>query len=57
MPIYEFKCPECNEIEELTTSVYSNHSMWCVDCGVSMEKQFSSIGVIFKGDGWAGKSK
>ena len=57
MPTYEFKCPECGEIEELITSVYSNHSVWCVDCGVDMEKQFSNVGVIFKGDGWAGKSK
>ncbi len=56
MPTYEFKCPKCNEIEELVTSVYSNHSVWCVDCEVEMEKQFSTVGVIFKGDGWAGKS-
>jgi putative FmdB family regulatory protein len=55
MPTYEFKCPKCNEIEELITSVYSNHSVWCVDCEVAMEKQFSSPGIIFKGDGWAGK--
>ena len=56
MPTYEFKCPQCNEVEELKTSVYSNHTVFCNDCGVDMEKQFISPAIIFKGEGWASKS-
>ena len=57
MPTYEFKCPKCLIVVEQEFSVYSNHTMWCSDCQMPMDKQFSSVGVIFKGDGWAGKSK
>ena len=55
MPTYEFKCPKCQIMVEKQFTVYSNHSIWCSDCQVLMEKQFSSPGIIFKGDGWAGK--
>jgi putative FmdB family regulatory protein len=57
MPTYEFKCPECGKTEELITSVYTNHSKFCDLCKIQMDKQFSSPGVIFKGEGWAGKTK
>ena len=55
MPTYDFKCPECGITIEQSFTVYSNHSIWCSDCQVPMDKQFTSPGVIFKGDGWAGK--
>ena len=57
LPTYEFKCPQCEITVDKSFAVYSNHSMFCEDCGVKMAKVFSSPGVIFKGDGWAGKSK
>lgn len=57
MPTYEFKCPQCEITVDKSFDVYSNHSMFCEDCGVKMAKVFSSPGVIFKGDGWAGKKK
>lgn len=56
MPTYDFKCPECQVSIEQSFSVYSNATIWCSDCQIPMEKQFTSPGVIFKGDGWAGKS-
>ena len=56
MPIYEFKCPQCHISVEQSFSVYMDPVIRCQDCGVNMDKQFSSPGVIFKGDGWAGKT-
>ena len=55
MPTYEFKCPKCSKQLEQTFSVYMNHTVWCDDCKMPMDKQFASVNVIFKGDGWAGK--
>lgn len=57
MPTYEFKCPKCLITVEQQFSVYSNATMWCSDCKMPMDKQFASVNVIFKGDGWASKSK
>ena len=55
MPTYEFKCPKCKKQLEQTFSVYMNHTVWCDVCKMPMDKQFASVNVIFKGDGWAGK--
>ena len=57
MPTYEYKCPNCEITVDRSYAVYSNHTEFCEDCGVKMAKVFSPVGVIFKGDGWAGKSK
>ena len=54
LPTYEFKCPKCQITIEQSFSVYSNHQIWCSDCQIPMEKQFTNPGVIFKGDGWGG---
>jgi len=56
MPIYEFKCPKCEVTVEQAFNLYSDHTIWCQPCQVPMNKQFASPGVIFKGDGWAGKT-
>ena len=57
MPIYEFKCPECNNTVEQFFTVYSEPKINCGHCAVPMVKQFAATPTIFKGDGWAGKTK
>ena len=57
LPIYEFKCPQCQIKVEQSFAVYSNNYLWCNDCQTPMEKQFTSPGIIFKGDGWGGSKK
>ena len=57
MPTYEFKCNKCQMTLEQVFSVYTNATMWCETCKLPMEKQFASVNVIFKGDGWGGSKK
>ena len=57
MPIYEFRCPECDDVVEQFFTVYSDPKINCGHCAVPMKKQFRPIPAIFKGEGWAGKTK
>jgi putative FmdB family regulatory protein len=55
MPTYDFQCPKCLITFEIYVSVSLQESPRC-DCGELMQKQYSSPGIIFKGEGWASKS-
>lgn len=53
MPIFEYKCDECNELRERierNNKVYG--SMVCENCGAKMSKTLSSSHFILKGNGW-----
>lgn len=55
-PIYEFRCPNCGiKIEQRREIDSASPHPMCGDCLVTMEKTYSPIGVVFKGDGWANK--
>ena len=53
MPTYDYKCEKCGSQVETYHSV-NEHGPSC--CGQPMQKVYTTPGIIFKGDGWAGKS-
>ena len=57
MPIYEFKCPLCDNTVEQFFTIYADPKINCGHCAVPMDKQFAPNPAIFKGDGWASKKK
>jgi putative FmdB family regulatory protein len=57
MPTYDFICPECNDIVEQFFHIYADKDLNCGHCGVPMKQKFSANPAIFKGEGWAGKTK
>ena len=52
MPIYTFKCEQCESILEQQFSVYMNATVWCETCEQPMVKQFTAPAIHFKGTGW-----
>jgi len=55
MPSYEFQCQICNKTEEVFARFEETFTPpKC--CGAEMSRKFSASGIVFKGDGWAGKS-
>lgn len=52
MPIYEYKCAECNAQIEKMQKVSDEPLTVCENCGGKMEKQWSLSGFQFKGEGW-----
>jgi len=62
MPIYEYKCLQCESHFEKRQSISDEPLKTCESCGGQLEKQWSRTGFQFKGDGWyvtdyAGKGK
>jgi len=55
MPTYEFRCATCGITTEIIASVEDQAAPKCA-CGQMMTKVYSAPGIVFKGDGWAGKS-
>jgi len=41
MPTYDYKCPQCEAIEEQTHSIKEDPVYHCTKCGVEMKKMFS----------------
>lgn len=53
MPIYEYECPMCGNIEEVLEPMGSEPSeQYCSLDGHSMERTMSAGAFILKGDGW-----
>src|SRR5437868_220197 len=52
MPIYEYKCKECDTRIEARQSVSDPPLQTCEKCGGKLEKQWSLSGFQFKGEGW-----
>lgn len=62
MPIYEYKCLNCDSRFEKMQKVADAPFETCEKCGGKLEKQWSLSGFQFKGAGWyvtdyAGKAK
>lgn len=58
MPTYEYSCKECGTYGSVhRTYKEDDGGMICPKCKVDMSRIFSAVGLVFKGDGWAGKSK
>jgi putative FmdB family regulatory protein len=52
MPIYEYKCKECDNHFEVMQKVSDDALVKCEKCGGTLEKQWSLSGFQFKGAGW-----
>jgi len=53
MPIYEYKCENCNKIVELVQPFNATSPETCVHCGKGpLRKLVSQSSFILKGDGW-----
>ena len=52
MPIYQYRCTECEHEFELVQSFNDPAIEKCPKCNGVVRKQFSSVGVVFKGSGF-----
>jgi len=51
MPKYDFKCPECNSVQEFdTTSPKAICN--CAKGGIEMKRVYAFGGTVLKGSGW-----
>lgn len=52
MPVYAYKCKDCNHQFDLRQSFSDPAVKVCPECGGEVRKQFNSVGVVFKGSGF-----
>ena len=52
MPIYEYKCEDCNKITEIWHGVNESPKTSCPYCGGRLHKIISQTSFILKGSGW-----
>lgn len=57
MPVYEYKCKNCNERITVKQGIKDPHLVVCPHCGQeSLERLISLSGFELKGSGWFGRS-
>lgn len=52
MPTYEYACTDCGERLEVVQSFTDSSLTMCPECGGTLRKVFSPVGVVFKGSGF-----
>ena len=52
MPIYEFRCTECNAYTEVFQKLSDKQPTRCRKCKGRLEKLVSKSAIKFKGEGW-----
>lgn len=52
MPAYDYKCPKCDGVFEVTRGIRETGPVSCPECGVEAKKLFSPVGIVFKGSGF-----
>ena len=58
MPTYEYNCKECGTYGSIFRTYKEDASgMNCPKCNTEMARLFTAPGIVFKGEGWAGKTK
>jgi putative FmdB family regulatory protein len=54
MPRYDFRCSECNTIQEHSLPIDSDDLLYCLTCDTLLAKVFTAPAAHFKGGGWGG---
>lgn len=52
MPAYDYKCPACNDVFEVTRAFGDTSVVCCPSCEVAAKRIFSPVGIHFKGTGF-----
>lgn len=52
MPIYEYKCEQCGQIEEVLQKISEDPLTTCGHCSGNLQKLISSSTFHLKGSGW-----
>ena len=52
MPIYEYRCDDCNQIFEEWQSGFEEKEVACPVCGTPSKRIMSNTSFILKGSGW-----
>ncbi|MDD3519844.1 MAG: zinc ribbon domain-containing protein [Actinomycetota bacterium] len=52
MPIYSYKCSNCEKIFDRFEKPGNNGKVLCLDCGSEALRIFSPVGIVFKGSGF-----
>ncbi|GAB7079544.1 FmdB family zinc ribbon protein [Megalodesulfovibrio paquesii] len=52
MPIYEYRCQDCEQIFEEWQKDFQEREVPCPVCGAKAERLISSTSFILKGSGW-----
>lgn len=52
MPIYEYRCKDCNHTFEVFQSFTDDALTECPTCGGTLRKVFGNVGITFKGSGF-----
>lgn len=52
MPTYQYSCTECGHQLEAVQSFTDDPLTECPNCGGKLRKQFSAVGIVFKGSGF-----
>lgn len=52
MPTYQYRCTECDQDFEVVQSFTDEPLKNCPKCKGEVRKQFSNVGVVFKGSGF-----
>lgn len=52
MPIYDYKCHNCERVVERKKSFYDTSAETCSECSAEMTRQLSVPSVQFKGSGF-----
>ena len=55
MPLYDYRCTECDREVEVMHGINESGPETCEHCGGAMRKALSPPAIHFKGSGWAKK--
>ena len=53
MPVYQYKCTDCNKVTEEVRGITENvPDLFCKTCNLTLKRLYSNIGVTFNGSGF-----
>lgn len=57
MATFIYKCTDCDKEQEVHHPMKDEPILDCIYCHkFTLKKVFTPVGIVFKGNGWAGKS-